>query len=115
MKATEQQLLILHVLLPLLKNVLDEELFVHIALLVTAIQILNQDSCIESDIDDCKLLLGSYHRLNGDLYERRHSTYTNHALVHLPKQREEHGCPLVLMSNFVFEGYVMYFHVYFHG
>ena len=105
-KATEQQLLFLHVLYPLLEAHIPEYHFIHIGLLVTAIQILNQDSCTLTEIEKAKSMLECYHRLNGDLYERCHSTYTNHALVHLPKQRKLHGCPLVLMSNFVFEGLV---------
>ena len=112
-KATEMQLYLLHVLLPLLKPILDEELFVHHALFVTALQILNQDVCSQLDINNAQSLLDVYHRMNGIIYGRNFSTYTNHAITHLPHQRKLHGCPLVQMSNFVFEGYVIF--AYFLG
>ena len=112
-KATEMQLYLLHVLLPLLKPILDEELFVHHALFVTALQILNQDVCSQLDINNAQSLLDVYHRMNGIIYGWNFSTYTNHAITHLPHQRKLHGCPLVQMSNFVFEGYVIF--AYFLG
>ena len=103
MKASEMQLFLLHVLLPLLKPILEVDVFVHHSLFVTAMQVLNQDICNDKDITNAQIMLDQYHRGNTELFERRQMTYTNHALIHLPEQRRQHGCPLVLMSNFVFE------------
>ncbi|XP_066935956.1 uncharacterized protein [Clytia hemisphaerica] len=114
-KASEQQLLILHILFPLLKGVLDEELFVHLGLLVTANHILNQDSASDQDVKNADTMLKTYHRLNEDLYNKSEMTYTNHALTHLAKQRKAHGCPLVLLSNFVFEGFIATLKRQYHG
>jgi len=107
--------LLLHVLLPLLNGILELDVFCHLGLLVTAIQMLNQDYCSDADIQTAGNMLDEYHRLNEEIFERKYLTYTNHALTHLARQRVMHGCPLVLMSNFVFEGYIATFKRQYHG
>ena len=78
-KATEQQILLFHVLLPILKDYLDIDLFAHLGLFVTAIQTLNQDICSVDEITEAHDMLDEYHRLTEDLYGRQSCTYTNHA------------------------------------
>ena len=53
--------------------------------------------------------------MNKDLYGDDAETYTTHALGHLPEQRKLHGCPLVLLSNFVFEGFIATMKRQYHG
>ena len=53
--------------------------------------------------------------MNAHLYGDQKQTYTNHALIHLPAQQRIHGAPLVLMSNFVFEGFIATIKRQYHG
>lgn len=114
-KAGEIQILLLHLLLPLFKDILPDDIYCHFGLLVCSIQILNADVCTEADIYLAEALLREYRKLNKHFYEETAQTYTNHALCHLPKQRKEHGAPLVCMSNFVFEGFIATFKRQYHG
>ena len=114
-KADDFEILLLHILLPVLKDVLPIRPYCHIALLITAMQILNQEIVSEEDIFLTELLLDSYIRINVDLYGEQAQTYTAHALQHLPQQRRDHGASLVNMSNFVFEGFIATLKRQFHG
>ena len=114
-KAGFLQVVLLHVLLPLLKSRVPNSIFCHIGLLVTANQILNTDRVDENDISLAEEMLDEYHRLDVSLYGDHSQTFTNHALVHLADQRRKHGCPLILLSNFVFEGFIATFKRQYHG
>ena len=106
---------LLHTLLPLLKPHISNEVFCHFGLFVTAIQLLNKDSVNLDDIVCADQMLCEYHKLNVQLYGEESQTFTNHALLHLSVQRFEHGCPLVLLSNFVFEGFIASIKRQYHG
>ena len=69
-------------------------------------QLLNKDIAHENDIHLAEVMIDEYHRLNGELSGEESQTFTNHAIIHLADQRRKHGCPLVLLSNFVFEGFI---------
>ena len=114
-KAGELQLLLLHLLLPILKSVVPNNVYCHFGLLVTAMQLLNKDVATDSDIDLADQMLNVYHKVDVTLYGEKSQTFTNHALVHLAEQRRTHGCPLVLLSNFVFEGFIASLIRQYHG
>jgi len=114
-KATDHQLWLLHLLLPLLSEYLEPIIFYHLSMFVTAIQILNQDIITDTDCETAFNLLEHYQRLKANLYGDQAMTYTNHALLHLPRQVMEQGGPLILHSNFVFEGFIGTLKKQFHG
>ena len=115
-KAGELQVLLLHVLLPVLRNVMPVDLFCHFGLFVTSMQILNQDYIDDNDIDLAYNMIRHYQKLKPYLFDDDATqTYTLHGLGHLASQRRWHGSPLVLMSNFVFEGFIATIKRQFHG
>ena len=114
-KAGELQILLLHVLLPIFKLILPQDIFCHFGMFVTAIQILNKEVNTYEDVRKSEELLHHYVKLNAGLFGEEAQTYTAHALLHLPQQRVEHGAPLVMMSNFVFEGFIATIKRQFHG
>ncbi|XP_066936442.1 uncharacterized protein [Clytia hemisphaerica] len=114
-KAGDLQLLLLHVLLPTLKDRIPDDSFCHLGLLVTSLQLLNQDSAREEDIKLAENMLIEYHRNDQRLHGDESQTFTNHALIHIADQRRKHGCPLVLISNFVFEGFIATLLRQYHG
>ena len=114
-KAGELQIMLLHVLLPIFKHVLQNDIFCHFGMFISAIQTLNSNINDMEDIRKSNELLHHYVKLNVDLFGEDAQTYTAHALLHLPQQRVEHGAPLILMSNFVFEGFIATIKRQFHG
>ena len=67
---------------------------------------MNRNVASNYDISLADKMLENYHELNESLYGREEQTFTNHALIHLANQRREHGCPIILLSNFVFKGFI---------
>ena len=114
-KAGDLQLLLLHVLLPTLKGLIPTDSFCHLGLLVTSLQILNQDVACDKDVKLAENMLIEYHRVDQQLNGDDSQTFTNHALIHIADQRRKHGCPLVLLSNFVFEGFIATLLRQYHG
>ena len=49
-KASEYQITLLHLMLPLLVDILPTDMILHLSLLVTAIHILHQDEFNDTDI-----------------------------------------------------------------
>ena len=113
-KASEKELLFLHVGLPVLKDVLPAEHFYHHSLLVTAIRILCEDEITDHDIDIADAMLASYIRLLPTLFDDHECTYNSHSLTHFPEQVRNHG-PLILHSTFVFESMLAHLKRLFHG
>ena len=105
-KAGEMQVLLLHVLLPAVKSFIPNHIFCHLGLLVTALQLLNNDVATDEDIIVAEEMLDEYHRVDVELYGETSQTFTNHALIHFADQRRKHGCPLLLLSNSIFEGFI---------
>jgi len=103
------------VLLPVLKSRIPNDIFCHFGLLVTALQLLNKDVAVEEEIQCAEDMLDHYHQLDVQLYGDNSQTFTNHGLTHLAAQRRVHGCPLLLLSNFVFEGFIGTLKRQFHG
>jgi len=114
-KAGELQLLLLHLLLPILKSIIPNDVYCHFGLLVTAIQLLNKDVATDNDINTADQMLNLYHKIDASLYDDQSQTFTNHALIHLSEQRRTHGCPVILLSNFVFEGFIASLIRQYHG
>ena len=114
-KAGELQLYLLHLILPILKDILPHEYFCHMGLFVTAMHLLNQGTTTTTDINLAKILIEHYQRINHLLFGDRADTFTVHALRHLPDQIHHHGANLVVMSNFVFEGFIATFKRQYHG
>ena len=114
-KACEMQVLLLHVLLPCLKSFIPDNVFCHLGLLVTALQLLNKDVAVEEDINLPEQMLDEYHRVDVEIYGVTSQTFTNHALIHLADQRRKNGCSLLLLSNFIFEGFIASLKRQYHG
>ena len=84
-KAGELQILLLHVLLPIFKLILPQDIFCHFGMFVTAIQILNKEVNTYEDVRKSEELLHHYVKLNAGLFGEEAQTYTAHALLHLPQ------------------------------
>ena len=84
-------------------------------LFVTAMHLLNQRTITTTDINIAKHLIEHYQRMNCSLFGKAADTFTVHALRHLPDQIHLHGANLVLMSNFIFEGFIATMKRQYHG
>ena len=113
-KANEKQTLFLHVGLPLLKQFLPPEYFLHHCLLVTAVKLLCEDEVTENQVSIASQMFQSYTRLLPKMFNVTEATYNLHSLAHLPQQVRNHG-PLIINSSFVFESMLAHLKRLYHG
>lgn len=101
-KASEFQNFLLFYGLPLLKDVIDEERWLHYSLFVSAIFILLQDGITENDLKKAEKMIEEFCRRFEELYDICFMTLNVHQLLHLVENVRNFG-PLYTHSCFPFE------------
>lgn len=101
-KASEFQNFLLFYSLPVLKDILDQERFLHFALFVQAIFILLQNEITVSELKKSEEMLKAFCKKFADLYSACFMTLNMHQLLHLVDNVINLG-PLYTHSCFPFE------------
>jgi len=101
-KASELRSFMFNLLLPLLKNFLEPEYYVHLAHFVCGIALLHSASISEEDRTLSSLYLNQFVSDYSTLYGSEHMTHNLHKLLHLERSVRLNG-PLFLTTCFPFE------------
>ena len=101
-KASELRSWLFYYSLPILKDVLSSDYFLHYACFVQAVYLLCTDCISEKDLEESQKLLSYFVYTFPKLYGQRYMTLNIHSLLHLPKCVKDLG-PLWVYSCFLFE------------
>ncbi|XP_074634703.1 uncharacterized protein LOC141893218 [Acropora palmata] len=104
-KATEMQHFLLYFGLPLLKGILDDDHFHHLALLTTGLWIFLKNEISKEELALAGEIMRSFCRLMEPLYGERSETINVHSITHLEERVKCLG-PLWTHSAFAFEAMI---------
>lgn len=113
-KSSEYRNFLLYWGVPILRNILDNDYFVHFCLLARAFYLLSKESVSDSDLENAEGALLLFVEYYDKLYGQRYCTLNLHQLVHLTDCVRYTG-PLYVNNCFIFEDLNGYIIKHIHG
>lgn len=113
-KASEYQFFLLFYSLPCMKDILPDDYFSNLKMLVSAVYALNKSSISKDDLNECELSLQQFHQNFIILYGERHASLNIHYLLHLVEMVRDLG-PLWANTCYEFENANGTINKLFHG